>query len=205
MRRATGCGARRPPCAWWTRWTSWPGRAGPARAAAAVEELAAGLGDADAPKAQALRRQGQAVLARDEAVLAEVCAELGRLGFRYDEATALARLGGWRASAELLEQALRAFDELGAARDVARVCRVFRGLGLPLPYPWRGGRRSYGSQLSPREHEVAALAAAGKSNREIATRLFLSQRTVESHVARVLRKLGGRSRRDLEDLLGPRP
>ncbi|HEY7048818.1 MAG TPA: helix-turn-helix transcriptional regulator [Jatrophihabitantaceae bacterium] len=72
-----------------------------------------------------------------------------------------------------------------------------------MPYPWRGGRQSYGVRLSPREREVAALAASGTTNREIAAWLFLSRRTVESHVASALRKLGGRTRRDLAGLLDP--
>jgi DNA-binding CsgD family transcriptional regulator len=79
--------------------------------------------------------------------------------------------------------------------------RIMRRLGVPVPYPWRGGRKSYGARLSPREGEVAALAASGATNQEIAERLFLSRRTVESHVATALRKLGGHSRRDLAALL----
>ncbi|MCT2585526.1 ATP-binding protein [Actinophytocola gossypii] len=168
-----------------------------------VDELLAGLGTADAPRPQAIGRLCRAVLDRDEATAAAVADELGRLGFAYDEAGVWVRLGTWRGSADPLERALRRYADLGATLDVSRVCRVLRDLGLPIPYPWRGGRRSYGSSLSPREYEVAALAAEGRSNREIAARLYLSQRTVESHVARVLRKLGGRSRRDLADLLDP--
>jgi DNA-binding CsgD family transcriptional regulator len=48
--------------------------------------------------------------------------------------------------------------------------------------------------LTPREHEVAALVGAGLSNREIATRLVISTRTVESHVQHVLQKFGFTSR-----------
>jgi DNA-binding NarL/FixJ family response regulator len=59
------------------------------------------------------------------------------------------------------------------------------------------GRPSYGGQLSPREREVAELAATGLTNREIATTLHLSPRTVEQHVARAMRKLGTCSRQDL--------
>ncbi|MFD0467981.1 response regulator transcription factor [Nonomuraea thailandensis] len=69
--------------------------------------------------------------------------------------------------------------------------------GVPIPYPWRGGRPSHGGTLSSREREVALLAAAGKTNQEIADALFLSRRTVESHIANALRKLGLASRKEL--------
>jgi predicted ATPase/DNA-binding CsgD family transcriptional regulator len=58
-------------------------------------------------------------------------------------------------------------------------------------------RAAGGSDLTPREQEVAALAARGLSNREIATRLTLSVRTAETHVDHVLTKLGFRSRAQL--------
>jgi predicted ATPase/DNA-binding CsgD family transcriptional regulator len=50
--------------------------------------------------------------------------------------------------------------------------------------------------LTPREQEVLALMCAHLQDREIAERLFLSPRTVESHVSRILAKLGVRSRRE---------
>jgi non-specific serine/threonine protein kinase len=51
-----------------------------------------------------------------------------------------------------------------------------------------------GDLLSPREREVAALVAQGLSNREIATRLTISERTAEAHVQHILTKLGAASR-----------
>ena len=46
------------------------------------------------------------------------------------------------------------------------------------------------SVLTPREREVAGLVAQGLSNRQIAARLVISQRTAESHVEHILAKLG---------------
>jgi DNA-binding CsgD family transcriptional regulator len=56
-------------------------------------------------------------------------------------------------------------------------------------------------ELTPREREIAALAAGGASNREIAARLVVSVRTVENHLQRAYRKLGIGSRRELPGLL----
>ena len=57
-------------------------------------------------------------------------------------------------------------------------------------------------ELTPREREIAALAASGASNREIAERLVVSIRTVENHLQHAYRKLGVDNRRQLPGLLG---
>jgi DNA-binding CsgD family transcriptional regulator len=60
------------------------------------------------------------------------------------------------------------------------------------------------AELTPREREVALLLAAGRSNRQIARTLFISERTAEKHVANALHKLGVASRAELAVYLAPR-
>ena len=59
--------------------------------------------------------------------------------------------------------------------------------------------------LSPREQEVAALVAAGKRNRDVASALFVTEKTVESHLARIYDKLGVHSRVALAAIVGTPP
>ena len=82
-----------------------------------------------------------------------------------------------------------------ADRLVGRVALVLVDAG-PVATPALAAMGS-AAALSPREHEVAALAIADLSNREIADRLHLSERTVENHLQRVFMKLAVTSRRDL--------
>ena len=175
-----------------------------------VEELATGLGVVDAPLARSALLSCRAVVARADGdhaaavgLLREARAVVVEAGLRQEESRAVERLGEWLTEdgdgegAALLEEALRGYGARAASNDVARVTRTLRRLGLPVPYPWRGGRRSNGLGLSGREREVALLAAQGRTNRQIAADLFLSPRTVESHVRNALRKLGCTSRADL--------
>ena len=60
-----------------------------------------------------------------------------------------------------------------------------------------GGRRRLENELTPVEQRIAALVAVGQTNREVATAMFTSVRTVESHLGRIYRKLGIRSRTEL--------
>jgi DNA-binding CsgD family transcriptional regulator len=96
-----------------------------------------------------------------------------------------------RAAREALEQALAIFEELGARlwaeRARAELGRI-------------SGRRADGDELTEAEARVAQLAAAGRSNKEIAAELFMGLSTVEAHLSHVYRKLGIRSRAGL----GPR-
>ncbi|GAA4986328.1 ATP-binding protein [Kitasatospora paranensis] len=107
---------------------------------------------------------------------------------RVAEQTGLLELSHASGSAgRELQGALDTFARLGATADAARCQRVLRDNGLLRRTP---RRRSYGADLSPRERQVAELLSAGVTNQEIAHSLALSPRTVEHHVASVLRKLG---------------
>ncbi|MCX4682882.1 helix-turn-helix transcriptional regulator [Kitasatospora purpeofusca] len=91
---------------------------------------------------------------------------------------------------------IAAFERLGATSDAARCHRGLRELGRQTPNP--RGRAGYGDRLSPREEQIRDLLASGATNKDIAAALFLSTRTVENHVARVLAKLRT-TRADLTD------
>jgi predicted ATPase/DNA-binding CsgD family transcriptional regulator len=69
---------------------------------------------------------------------------------------------------------------------------VALALGEKQPKPSAGAERA--SVLTPREQEISGLVAEGLSNKEIAARLFISQRTAEAHVEHILTKLGFNSR-----------
>jgi DNA-binding CsgD family transcriptional regulator len=86
--------------------------------------------------------------------------------------------------------ALSVFEDLGANRDADAAAALLRDLGIKAA---RTGPRNVG-RLTRREQEVLALLGEGLSNPEIAGRLFLSRKTVEHHVARILSKLGLRGR-----------
>jgi DNA-binding CsgD family transcriptional regulator len=93
-----------------------------------------------------------------------------------------------RPAREALEEALGNFERLGAPlwanKARAELARI-------------GGRRAAGGRLTEAEARVAKLAAAGRTNREIANALFMSVRTVEGHLSRAYAKLGVRSRTEL--------
>jgi DNA-binding CsgD family transcriptional regulator len=93
-----------------------------------------------------------------------------------------------------LTPAVSTYDALGAAWDLGRAARLARDRGVRLPGRHRGGSRGYGGELSPREREVAELAASGHTNKDIADQLYLSPNTVKRHLTAVMRKLDVRSR-----------
>jgi DNA-binding CsgD family transcriptional regulator len=87
--------------------------------------------------------------------------------------------------------ALEIFERLGARRDADAAAALLRSLGAAS----RVGPRGLG-ELTRREREVLELLGYGLSNPEIAERLFISPKTAEHHVSRILRKLDLRSRQE---------
>jgi len=146
-------------------------------------------------------------------------AEPVEAGDRFDEALAgdLSRWPFQRARIQLAYgQWLRRRRRVADSRAVLRGARdTFEALGCPS---WgdqaRGELRASGErsrrrapeardQLTPQELQIAQLAAQGLSNRDIGQRLFLSHRTISTHLYRVFPKLGITSRAELSGALGP--
>lgn len=100
-----------------------------------------------------------------------------------------------------LTHALDAFERLGAAPWAVRARAELRASGTPTAHPASGPA----APLTPQEREIAALAAAGLTNKQIGERLYLSPRTVSSHLYHVFPKLGISSRAALRDALGEVP
>ncbi|MFF4926027.1 ATP-binding protein [Kitasatospora sp. NPDC001261] len=172
-----------------------------AGAAELAGQAGAGLEGRDAPAPLAALAFARGLLLADGGDPAGAGAEFVRcaglwreIGRPYEAARAQERAAAVSAgvdrvaAGELIGAAERAYLALGAAWDAARCQRLRRELGLGRAAS--PGRRGYGERLSPRERQVAALAAQGAANQDIARALFLSTRTVEHHVASALRKLG---------------
>jgi DNA-binding CsgD family transcriptional regulator len=108
---------------------------------------------------------------------------------------ALGRLGERDRAVAELETAERTLFAVGALGSADAAAQELRRLGRRKPR--RARPASAGTEtgsLSAREREVATLVAAGNRNRDVAAALFVSEKTVESHLARIYDKLGVRSR-----------
>ncbi|MFG3039909.1 LuxR C-terminal-related transcriptional regulator [Streptomyces sp. NPDC048330] len=179
-----------------------------ARARRLVTDFAAGSAHGDAPAAEAALTVCRALLAeadgrQDEAVglLTEAEARWRLLDRPLDAARAAETRGRClldrhgEAAARGILDVVEVYRELGARWDVARCQRLLRRHAIVTTH--RRGRLGYGDRLSPREEEVARLVVQGRANRDIAESLVLSTRTVEHHVARIMRKQNASSRGDV--------
>jgi DNA-binding CsgD family transcriptional regulator len=141
--------------------------------------LAAQAGDIDAALAayeEALERHEKVALPLDRARTLLALGATQRRAKRRREARAT------------LEDALAIFERIGAALWADRARSELKRIS---------GRAASPGKLTPAEERVATLVADGKTNREVAKALFLSDRTVEGHLSRIYGKLGVRSRAEL--------
>jgi DNA-binding CsgD family transcriptional regulator len=141
-------------------------------------------------RAQAARLEGMIVAAEgDHGVAAEyllaACEELTSMGLPYDAARAGLDLAELTFHPKPAEQALTVFDRLEAKPLADRARQLLRRLGQSAT----ARARISDGVLSGREHEVARLVAQGLSNATIAERLFISPRTVTTHLDRIYRRL----------------
>jgi DNA-binding CsgD family transcriptional regulator len=178
------------------------GRRGEAAALADAElELAERFG-APVPIARALHARAVAeedaaariaICERALAVAATAPALLETVRVRLELGGALAQLGRRVEAREALRPALADADAIGATRLAERARRELVATGLR---PRRAALEGPDA-LTPRQRQICELAAAGKGNRAIAQELFLSIKTVETHLAAGYRKLGVNARADL--------
>lgn len=122
---------------------------------------------------------------------------LARATVLEDTGCAERQAGQRSAAVELLQMALERYQSCAAWRDVTRVTKRLHDLGArrgpvrqtPASRPW--------DTLTDSELRVARLVAQGLTNRETASRLFLSPHTVDSHLRHSFTKLGVNSRVEL--------
>ena len=122
--------------------------------------------------------------------------EFARIQLLYGER--LQRAGANRESRAPLSAALERFQWLGARPWAERALSELRATGQTR---LRGDSGGTAKHLTPREYQIATLAASGLRNKEISARLFLSERTVADHLHRAFPKLGVTSRGGLRDAL----
>ena len=107
-----------------------------------------------------------------------------------DAGAAFARQGRLDRARPLLDQALGIYEQLGAARDLARAEATLREAGIRRGRRGTRGRPQTGwASLTPAEHAVAGLVAEGLTNPQIGERLYISHRTVQTHLAHMFAKL----------------
>ena len=166
-------------------------------AGAAAEELSGIAGDLGTPflLAEADHASGTVLLAEEEPQRALV--SLRRAWTRWRDLEASYQAAQLRVHIAMACRALG--DEDGAQMELDAALLVFEGLGSSPAVSRvvklsRVGKPGEAEGLTVRELEVLSLVAAGMSNRAIATRLVISEKTVASHIAHIFTKLDLTSR-----------
>jgi DNA-binding CsgD family transcriptional regulator len=113
-----------------------------------------------------------------------------------DLAAVLAKRGQHEEARAALNEAVSLYESLNARWDIRRADSRLRPYGIRRGVRGpRGPRAASGwAALTPTEVKIAALVARGDSTSEIARGMFLSRRTVQTYISRILAKLGAKSR-----------
>jgi len=170
-----------------------------------VQRAEAVAGASDVPHRQAVGPHCRGLLDHDPANLLKAAQHYQAAGRMLPRAQALEAAGvaladrGDVAGARThFTGAFSLYTSLGAEWDLARTQAKFRSYGIRRGPRARHRRSSQGwSSLTPTELKIVALVARGMSNPQIAAHLFLSRRTVQTHVSHVLAKLNLHSRIDI--------
>lgn len=145
------------------------------------------------------RAKGLEMLEESAAVLGESPALLERAASLVEWGAALRRAGQRSQARRVLSQGLDAAARCGAQPLAARARGELRVAGARPRRDWSVGVES----LTPSELRIVRLARDGRTNRQIAQELYVSQKTVEGHLARAYGKLGIAKREELERVLDP--
>ena len=168
----------------------------------AIAELASG-NDLAWMTGAALRCQG---LVHDDAEILQAAAAAYAGGARplglalccEDAGFTFARQGHLGRGRPLIDQAIGIYERLGAARDLARAEAALREAGIRRGRRGARGRPQSGwHSLTPTERTIVGLVAEGLSNPQIGERMYISRRTVQTHLAHVFAKLDISSRAQL--------
>jgi len=179
------------------------GDAGRAREVAAAVTSVASRNEVPWITGAALRCQG---LAENDADILQAAVSASARGSRplelaltcEDAGTAFARQGNVTRAGQLLDQAITIYERLDATRDLARADAALRQMGIRRSrHVIRSHAQSGWQSLTPSERAVVDLVAEGLSNPQIGQRLYISRRTVQTHLAHVFAKLHITSRTQL--------
>jgi DNA-binding CsgD family transcriptional regulator len=175
----------------------------PADRQALAVDLADARGEDPAKLAAAIRAMpGMASAGGRDEVGGGHAAPFAAARARLADGRAFAAAGDRSAAVAALLEAEEGFASFGAQRRRDEAVRELRRLGHRVRA--RPAAAAGDGALTAREREIAELVAAGRTNREVAAQLVLSERTIEAHLRNVYAKLGVRSRVELTRLISDR-
>jgi DNA-binding CsgD family transcriptional regulator len=174
-----------------------------------IEHALSRLGGAASPRLNQLIARARGLLAGPDGAEAQFGKALAdpagdqwpfeRAQLRLDHAEWLRRRRRINDAKPILTEALSTFRRLGARAWAQRAQAELRACGVAVT--GAPGERDALGELTPQQRQIVRLASDGLTNREIADRLFLSPRTVSSHLYRSYPKLGVAGRHQLRDVI----